>query len=58
MKRGRKTRWFLWKAIVPALLIGLAACQSGGDVADVLIPERPQATRPAAQKPLPLLKNQ
>ena len=34
MKRGRLTRWFLRKAIVPALLIGLAACQSGGDVAD------------------------
>lgn len=38
MKRGRKTRWFGWKAAVPALLLVLAACQSGTDVADVLDP--------------------
>jgi hypothetical protein len=38
MKRGRQARWFMWKAFAPALLIGLAACQSGGDVAEVLDP--------------------
>ena len=39
MKRGRKTRWSLVEALMPVLLIGLAACQSSTDVADVLDPE-------------------
>ena len=36
MKRGRRTHWI--GALVPVVLIGLAACQSSTDVADVLDP--------------------
>ena len=57
MKRGRRTRWFAGKALVPALLIGLAACQSGTDVADVLDPGAAKATRLAALKLLAPLRN-
>jgi len=63
MKRGRKTRGLLRKALVPALLVGLAACQSGGDVADVLDPGAAKGNQTggaeasgAAQKPITLGK--
>ena len=36
MQRRQTARWFGWKAFVPALLIGLAACQSTTDVSEML----------------------
>ncbi len=51
MKRGRKTRWFVRKAFVPALLIGLAACQSSTDVADMLDPGTSGSQAASAEAP-------
>ena len=48
MKRGRQTRWFEWKALLPALLIGLAACQSGTDVSEVLDPAAAEGSQTGA----------
>ena len=51
MSRGRKTRLPVWMAFVPALFIGLAACQSGGDVSEVLDPGAADGTPVAAEAP-------
>ncbi len=51
MSRGRKTRLPVWMAFFPALFIGLAACQSGGDVSEVLDPGAADGTPVAAEAP-------
>ena len=56
MKRGRRTHWI--GALVPVVLIGLAACQSSTDVADVLDPGAVDGTQTGgpAQKAIVLGK--
>ena len=50
MSSGRRTYWPIWRTFVPALLLGLGACQSGGDVSDVLNPGT-EGAQAATQSP-------
>lgn len=51
MSRGRKTRLPLRKMFVPALLVVLAACQSSGDVSEVLDPGTTEGGQAVVQTP-------
>lgn len=51
MSRGRKIRLPTWRVFVPALLFGLAACQSGGDVSDAVDPGTTEGGQAVAATP-------